>query len=211
MLLSKLLSSSKNFSSLSLSQVQIKKMTINYLRHFIFKKHFGRIGFSKESNIYNCLQLNQQKKILDPRNAKEHYESFVRKKNTKSVKQSKIITQQLKDLENPNIAYVKSVIIEHPRTSHELSKNRRQTQKVPQIGSIFLNKKESEKGTFKKFARSRFQRFDRASPGSPLGTYEGTFVLAGTHHLPINFYTCKIQRKGIKNECQYLEATVESL
>ena len=31
-------------------------------------------------------------KIPDPRNAKEHYQSFIRKKNTKSVKPSKIIT-----------------------------------------------------------------------------------------------------------------------
>ena len=31
-------------------------------------------------------------KIPDPRNAKEHYQSFIRKKTTKSVKPSKIIT-----------------------------------------------------------------------------------------------------------------------
>ena len=31
-------------------------------------------------------------KVPDPRNAKEHYESFLRKKNRKSVKQSEIIT-----------------------------------------------------------------------------------------------------------------------
>ena len=29
----------------------------------------------------------------EPHNAKEHYQSFIRKKNTKSIKQSKIITQ----------------------------------------------------------------------------------------------------------------------
>ena len=33
-------------------------------------------------------------KIPDPCNAKEHYQSFIRKKNTKSVKQSRIITYQ---------------------------------------------------------------------------------------------------------------------
>ena len=37
-------------------------------------------------------------KISDPQNAKEHYPSFTRRKNTKSVKQSKIITQQPKHL-----------------------------------------------------------------------------------------------------------------
>ena len=35
-------------------------------------------------------------KIIDPRNAKEHDQSFIRKKNTKSVKRSEIITYQPK-------------------------------------------------------------------------------------------------------------------
>ena len=37
-------------------------------------------------------QTELTKKIPDPRNAKEHYQSFTRKKNAKSAKQSKIIT-----------------------------------------------------------------------------------------------------------------------
>ena len=48
-------------------------------------------------------------KIPDPRNAKEHYQSFIRKKTTKSVKQSEMITYQTKTFENPNIVDVKSV------------------------------------------------------------------------------------------------------
>ena len=43
--------------------------------------------------------------IPDPRKVKEHYQAFIRKKNKKSVKQSKIITQQPKTFENPNIDY----------------------------------------------------------------------------------------------------------
>ena len=35
-----------------------------------------------------------EKKIPDCRDTKEHYQSFLRKKNTKLVKQSKMITQQ---------------------------------------------------------------------------------------------------------------------
>ena len=31
--------------------------------------------------VDNCLQLNQQKKIPDSHNAKEHYQSFLKKKN----------------------------------------------------------------------------------------------------------------------------------
>ena len=58
----------------------------------------------------------------DPCNAKEHYQSFFKKKNRKPVKQSEIITYQPKTFENPNIVYIKSVITEHPKTSQKLSK-----------------------------------------------------------------------------------------
>ena len=57
-------------------------------------------------------------KIPDPCNAKEHYQSFLRKKNRKLIKQSGIITYQPKTFENSNIADIKSVITEHPNTSH---------------------------------------------------------------------------------------------
>ena len=53
-------------------------------------------------------QIN--KKIRDPRNAKEHYQSFMRKKNTKSVKQSETSTYQPKTFENPNIVGIKQLL-----------------------------------------------------------------------------------------------------
>ena len=56
-------------------------------------------------------------KIPDPCNAKEYYQSFIRKKSTKSIKQSKTIIRQPKTLEN-----LKPVIIEHPKISHKLSR-----------------------------------------------------------------------------------------
>ena len=46
----------------------------------------------------------------------------------------KIITERLK-AKNPSIADIKSVTIEHPKTSHILSKNTRQTEKVSLVGS----------------------------------------------------------------------------
>ena len=55
-------------------------------------------------------------KLLDPRNDKEDYQSFIRKKSAKSVKQSKIITHEPKAFKNLNIFDVKSVIIEHPKS-----------------------------------------------------------------------------------------------
>ena len=60
----------------------------------------------------------------DPRNAKEHYQSFIRKK--KLVKRLKIITYQPKPFEKPNIVDIKSIITEHPKTSHKFSKTIRQ-------------------------------------------------------------------------------------
>ena len=38
------------------------------------------------------------------------------------MKLSKIITQQVKAIKIPNIVDIKSVIIEHPKTSYKLSK-----------------------------------------------------------------------------------------
>ena len=49
-------------------------------------------------------------------------QSFITKENTKSVNQSKIITYQPKTFENPNVIGIKSIIIEHPKKSHKLSK-----------------------------------------------------------------------------------------
>ena len=46
-------------------------------------------------------------KVLDPCNAKWHYQSFIRKKSRKSVKQSEITAYQPKLFENPNINYIK--------------------------------------------------------------------------------------------------------
>ena len=76
------------------------------------------------------------KKIPDPCNAKEHYQSFIRNKNTKSVKQSEIITYQPKTFENPNIVDIK--------TLHELSKTIRQAKKVGPNTSLHSNTKNSE-------------------------------------------------------------------
>ena len=55
----------------------------------------------------------------DPSNAKEYHNYSLKRKNTKSVKQSKIIAQRSKIFKNPNIVDIKSIIIEHLKTSHE--------------------------------------------------------------------------------------------
>ena len=58
-------------------------------------------------------------KVPNFRNSKQHYESYLRKQNRKSVKQSVIITYQPKIFGTVDI---KSVITEHPKTSHKLCK-----------------------------------------------------------------------------------------
>ena len=71
--------------------------------------------------------------ISDPRNAKEHYQSFITKKIIKSVKQLEIITYQPKTFENLNIIDIESIIAEHSKTSLKLSKSIRQAEKVFQV------------------------------------------------------------------------------
>ena len=102
----------------------IKKMSFHKIRDFIFKSYYKRIAFSKQNNYYsmkhykNDLQLlaiKPTEKPPDPRNAKEHYQLFITKKNTKSVWESKLFTRQPKAFENSNIIDIKSCIIEHPK------------------------------------------------------------------------------------------------
>ena len=77
-----------------------------------------------KKNVVVLLLANKlTEKIPDPHNAKKHYQSFIRNKDTKSVKHSEIITYQSKRFENLNIVDIKSVITEHPETLHNLSKN----------------------------------------------------------------------------------------
>ena len=83
-------------------------------------------------------------KIPEPRNAKQHCQSFIRRKNRKSVKQSKIITYQPKTFPTPNPVYIKSVIAEYPKTSHKLSRTIRQAGKVGSNSFLYSNTKNVE-------------------------------------------------------------------
>ena len=90
-------------------------MSINKIKDFFFQKYHKKIGFSKERSWYAM--------ILDPCNAKEHYLSFIIKKNRKSVKQSEIMSYPPpKKFEIPNIVDIKSFITKHSKTLHILSK-----------------------------------------------------------------------------------------
>ena len=45
------------------------------------------------------------------------------------------ITHQPKSIESPNVVDIKSIAIEHPKTSHKLSSTIRQAEKVSHVGS----------------------------------------------------------------------------
>ena len=66
--------------------------------------------------------------IPDPRNANEHYQPFIRKKNkiSKTIKNNYSAPR----CENPHIVDTKSVIIEHPKTLDRLSKTIKQAENV---------------------------------------------------------------------------------
>ena len=72
----------------------IKKMSFNEIKNLSLKTIINELDFLKKTLEKNDLLLLANKlieNIPDPRNAKEHYQSFIRKKNRKSVKQSEII------------------------------------------------------------------------------------------------------------------------
>ena len=70
----------------------------------------------------------------DSSNAKEYYISFLKNKNKKLIKQSKIIMQQPRTIESQNIFDIKSVTKEHLKTFPNLSRTIKQAKKVSQVG-----------------------------------------------------------------------------
>ena len=66
------------------------------------------------------------KKLPNPRNAKEHYQSFIRKKSRKSVKQSEIVTYQPKTFDTVDI---KSFITESSKNFISIIQDHRKGRK----------------------------------------------------------------------------------
>ena len=98
-----------------------------------FENCYKWVGFSKVNSYYSAKLLKKKKRFLllankfiekmpNPGNGRELYQSFIRKKNTKSLKQSETITDQPKVFENSNSVNTESVITEHLKDSHKLCK-----------------------------------------------------------------------------------------
>ena len=99
----------------------IKNLKVNEIRHFTFGNYYKQIGFSNENSYYSM--KSQGKEIYN-----------------KSVQQLKIITQQPQTLKNSKDVDIKTVFTENPKTSHKLSKNSGQAEKVSQVDSnSYLN------------------------------------------------------------------------
>ena len=86
-------------------------------------------------------------KVLHFSLAKEHNESFLKKNNRKSVKQSKIITYKPKTFDTVDI---KSDITEHTKTSQKLSKTTRQAERLSFNSSLYSNTEKEKKFWTKK-------------------------------------------------------------
>ena len=61
-------------------------MPINEIRDFTFENYYKRIRFSKENSYLLLLTNKLIETIPDPYDAKEHYQSFIRKKYKKVSK-----------------------------------------------------------------------------------------------------------------------------
>ena len=62
----------------------------------------------------------------------------------KIVKQLKIIAQEPKTTENPNIFNIKSYIVEHPNYPNKLSKTIKQAKKIGASNALYNETKKSE-------------------------------------------------------------------
>ena len=127
------------------------------------------------------------------------------------MKQSKIITQQPKSLENSNIVDIKLVTIQHPKTSCKLSKAIRQAEKISQVSGdgkysdspLYIETKKSEN-----FLNEKNVKVTKRS--------HAFTSYASSYNVEIlNFFNSKLQFKGpesaIKNKLTDLLSKFKSL
>ena len=117
-------------------------MNGNEIRNFIYGNYYKPIGFFEEISYCSLKLLKKErlllltnkfiKNILAAPNAKEHYESFLRKKNRKPVKKSEIITYQLKIFETTDI----KPDIKNIQKPHKLFRTIRKGEKVYSNNSL---------------------------------------------------------------------------
>ena len=110
----------------------INKTCGNSIRDFIYESYYKQNRLSKRDNYRSfkrskkdlLLFVNKlREKAPDPCNAKQRYDSFLKKKNRKSVKQSDIIIYQPKTFQNRNMVDIKQATTEQPKVVDKSSKD----------------------------------------------------------------------------------------
>ena len=84
----------------------------------------------RKNKYFLLLATKLMEKMPHASNAMDTCNFYLKRKNAKLVKRSKIITQQPKYIENANIMDLNAVNIEHPLTSRQAENNPRQAEKV---------------------------------------------------------------------------------
>ena len=110
----------------------IKRMSVNDIRDFIFENYYKRTEFSKESSCYSVKHLKKKDILLLVNKLLEKVTDPQKQKISKTIRNNYLSTK------NPNIVTYKSVITEHPKTSHKLSKTITQTEKIGSNSSIVI-------------------------------------------------------------------------
>ena len=114
-----------------------------------------------EKKLFLANKLTEKK--LDPCHTKKHYQSFIRKKKTKSVTQSEITTHEPKTFENPNIVDIKWNITEDPKILHKLLKTIKKAGKVGSNSSLYCDTKKTLTFYWKKITKRAHAFKDFAS------------------------------------------------
>ena len=112
---------------------------ISYRKQLLFNEKLEKKRF-----IVACKKLIE--KVPNSNKAKEH-ESFLRKENRKSVKQSEIMTNKPNTFDNVD---KKSDIAKYPKTSHKLPKTISKGEKVGSNNSLYSKRTKSENAWSKK-------------------------------------------------------------
>lgn len=118
-------------------------MTIKELKEIMFENYYKWIWFTIENNYHSMKHQKEKYLILHAAKFVKKYltlvmrenvtDHFWKSKNKKLVIRSEIITQQPNTLENPNFIDIKSITIEHLKTSHKLHKTIRQAKEISRV------------------------------------------------------------------------------
>ena len=133
-------------------------MSVNEIRDFIFENYYKQTDFSKEYSYYSVKHLKQKfssysetiQKIPDPRDSKEEYQLFIRKKKPKSMKTIKSNYSSIKRFWKPKHSWYKNSYYRKSKTFTSINKAIRHVEKLGSKSSLYSDTKINEKFLNKK-------------------------------------------------------------